>query len=679
GGRQRPDRCAQPAGRLRALARQAGARGRPRPAPGDRLRAVARPASVAGDAQLAGAARTAQRAPGLAARPALGSRSEHRLRHLRRLPRDRRLAGRRSERPAAGAHLARNGDCRRAARPALRRLARGGDRRPGVRLPRAHGALGGEHPDARPDAGRGDPVAGAGSSARHRGRALGPLPPRDLAGAGRHADRAGVRLPDAGGDPLLRRPGGRGDRDDDLRGAAGGAHHRAGHPRGDSGHGRGVPGDGRHARADAGQGPAAAGAPTAAAGGQPDDHVRALAGGDRRPDRRARPRRCGHERAVLERRPGAAGGDRDRDHGDRPRPRNGGHRRAHRPDAAPPHRRCACEGPPRDDRHLRRDRRGGRHRALPGPHRGLPRRVRDRDLHLPDHHPRRAAGRDPVGARLRAGSGVAGLRHHGADRQLPRALRPRAAARGARRGAVVGDAGQPVGHGPRGQRHARGGGDLPDALRHRRHGCLGRGDGHRLPGAGRHGDSGRARHRLRDLGRREPARGPGDATGARHAADAAAARLHHPLHLPHAGLARPRRGRLGALRRAGDHPAGRLRPARGAARRRRVLRGVRRHQSPDPHQGQAAAGARRDHAGRQPGDHHGARRGRHRRPGRLRRARRRGRPRTAAQRVRRRRGGLAGHPRARHRARPRDPGAAHLTRPAAEPAPRPRRKTSGSI
>ena len=44
----------------------------------------------------------------------------------------------------------------------------------------------------------------------------------------------------------------------------------------------------RHVGADALQGPAPARAPAAPAGAEPDDHVRALAGGDRGPDRRAR-------------------------------------------------------------------------------------------------------------------------------------------------------------------------------------------------------------------------------------------------------------------------------------------------------------------------------------------------------------------------------------------------------
>ena len=66
-------------------------------------------------------------------------------------------------------------------------------------------------------------------------------------GARRHADRARLRLPDAGGDPLLGRPGGGRDLHDDLRDPAGRAHHRARHPRRHARIGRGLAGAGRHA------------------------------------------------------------------------------------------------------------------------------------------------------------------------------------------------------------------------------------------------------------------------------------------------------------------------------------------------------------------------------------------------------------------------------------------------
>ena len=71
-------------------------------------------------------------------------------------------------------------------------------------------------------------------------------------------------------------------------------------------------------------------------------------------------------------------------------------------------------------------------------------------------------------------------------------------------------------------------------------------------------------------------------------------------------------------------------------------------------EGQDPAGARRDHARRQPGDHHGARGRGDRRAGGVWSARRLGRARAAAQRVRAGRRGVPGHPRAGHRARPRD-------------------------
>ena len=117
-------------------------------------------------------------------------------------------------------------------RAALRRLARGADRVRLVRVVRAHGALGGEHPDARADVRRGAALARrsacpigifAGRNDRfHRG---------DHPGARRDADRARLRLPDAGRDPVLGRPGGGRDLHDDLRGPAGRAHHGARHPR----------------------------------------------------------------------------------------------------------------------------------------------------------------------------------------------------------------------------------------------------------------------------------------------------------------------------------------------------------------------------------------------------------------------------------------------------------------
>ena len=67
------------------------------------------------------------------------------------------------------------------------------------------------------------------------------------------------------------------------------------------------------------------------------------------------------------------------------------------------------------------------------------------------------------------------------------------------------------------------------------------------------------------LGGGEPARGAAAASAARHPPDASPARVHHPVHLPDAGVADPGRGRLGPVRDPGGHPAGHERPARGLA------------------------------------------------------------------------------------------------------------------
>ena len=78
---------------------------------------------------------------------------------------------------------------------------------------------------------------------------------------------------------------------------------------------------------------------------------------------------------------------------------------------------------------------------------------------------------------------------------------------------------------------------------------------------------------LGHLGGREPAGGEDLPAGPRHAADAPAARLHHPVHLPDAGVARAGRGRLGSVRDPGDHQAGDLgAPGRPHARPSRRLR-----------------------------------------------------------------------------------------------------------
>ena len=279
----------------------------------------------------------ARRPPGLAARRAHRGGPQLHLHAVRRVPRAGGLARHRTDRRARVADLDRHRRLRRAAGLALRRLARGPDRGRRVRLVRADGPVGAERADAGADARGGHPLALHRRADRHLGRPQRARAPHDHARARRDADRARVRLPDAGRDPLLGRPGRRGHLHDDLRHPAGRAHHGARHPGRDGGHGRGVEGARRDADADALQGPAPARAQAAPARGQPDDHVRALARRDRRPDRRARARRRRHERPLLERRAGHARGRRDRHHGDRARPLHRGDRRAHGPDAPPPH------------------------------------------------------------------------------------------------------------------------------------------------------------------------------------------------------------------------------------------------------------------------------------------------------------------------------------------------------
>ena len=116
---------------------------------------------------------------------------------------------------------------RHAVRVALRRLARRADRVRRLRVVRAHGPLGGEHPDARADDGGGAALARDRRPHRHLRRAQRPLPPCDHAGPRRDADRSRLRLPDADRDPVLGRARRGGDLHADLRDPAGGAHHRA--------------------------------------------------------------------------------------------------------------------------------------------------------------------------------------------------------------------------------------------------------------------------------------------------------------------------------------------------------------------------------------------------------------------------------------------------------------------
>ena len=206
----------------------------------------------------------------------------------------------------------------------------------------------------------------------------------------------------------------------------------------DRGLGGGRPRVRLHPVADALQGAAAARSPPAAAVGQPDDHVRALAGRDRRPDRRPRARRRRDQRPLLEPRAGDPRRHRDRDHGDRARPRDVRHRRPHRPRPrrTSPRRASGARGS------LTLATFGGIAaivlvaRAL-GADSLYPDEFETADHGLHRHDRRRPAALDPLGARLRPGPGLVHLRDHRADRELPARVPARAAARAAGGDALV--------------------------------------------------------------------------------------------------------------------------------------------------------------------------------------------------------------------------------------------------
>ncbi len=321
--------------------------------------------------------RDAGRLPGVADRAAQRCRPEPALRDLRRLSGVRRQPRHLAERLGRVDDLVRDRRRRHAARRAVRRLARGAGRPLRVRVLRADGAVGGEHADARADAGCGRALAPRRDPDRHPRRAVRPRAARDHTRARRDADRAGVRVPDAGRDPVLRRPGRRGDRDDDLRRPRRGADHGARHPRRRGEHGRGRAVDGRDAPADPVQGSAAVGTADDHPRHQPDDPVRALARRDRGADRRARPRRRRHERSLLVPRARDPRRVRDRDHGDRARPGDVGDRRPHRPDPPPRDRRGPTATEAAHGRGVARRRARRRGRARVRCSRRLSRRVRD--------------------------------------------------------------------------------------------------------------------------------------------------------------------------------------------------------------------------------------------------------------------------------------------------------------
>ena len=170
----------------------------------------------------------------------------------------------------------------------------------------------------------------------------------------------------------------------------------------------------------------------------------------------------------------------DRDHGDRARPRDGGDRRPHRSDTPPPD---ATRGAgARSSSRSGRSSRSPRSCWWPGA------------LGAAESYPDEfetattvytATIQDTLldwiqsAARLRAGPELVHLRHHRADRQLPRRVRARAAARAAGRAAVVHHGAGPFRDRVHRQRPAPGDHGAGDAGGDRRHGRLGAGDGHR--------------------------------------------------------------------------------------------------------------------------------------------------------------------------------------------------------
>ena len=140
-----------------------------------------------------------------------------------------------------------------------------------------------------------------------------------------------------------------------------------------------------------------------------------------------------------------------------------------------------------------------------------------------------------------------------------------------------------------------------DARPDRRARRLGARDGHALAGARRDALRRRHRRRPRRRGGREQDGLEDPAADQRRAADAAAARLHHPVHLSDAGFDRPRNHRRCSLRVPRRRPPRRARARRRRSRDGRGGRRVRRYAEADPDEGEDPARRRRDHARRQPG------------------------------------------------------------------------------
>ncbi len=158
-----------------------------------------------------------------------------------------------------------------------------------VRRVRRKRALAREHADPCPDARRRRALSRYRHAARGPRRAFRRLPASHYPCAGRDADRAGIRVPDADRDPVLGRSGRSGDHHDDLRDPASDPDNSARHPRRSREHDRGCGSDGLDLAAGARQGAVAARAADAAPVREPDNSLRAFDGRDRGVDRRQGP------------------------------------------------------------------------------------------------------------------------------------------------------------------------------------------------------------------------------------------------------------------------------------------------------------------------------------------------------------------------------------------------------
>ena len=389
-------------------------------------------------------------------------------------------------------------------------------------------------------------LAGRDSARRLRG-ALDPLRARGDARARRDADHPGVRLPDAGRDPLLGRTGRGCDHDDDLRDPARDPDHGPRDPRRPGQHGRGRARDGLDLGADAREGAPPAGAADAASLGQPDHPVRAVHGRDRRPHRRQGPRRRGDERPQLVSRLGASRGPGHRRHGDGARPGDGVGCRADEPCPAPSHGRappasCAWHRSPRASPIV----------AVVVVSRGC-------SVSAPTTRARpRATGcsrgsspmldyvQNPDTSLFRITSwigdhivqyGLVPFRNFLVETPVAR------------------DAARDHAHLARRERAALGDHDVPDARRDRRDRRVELGDGHGLAGARRDRAHGRDRPRPRHLGGGEPDVLADPAARQRRAADAAAARVPDPADLPDARVRRPGGDRRASCTHSPSSPA----------------------------------------------------------------------------------------------------------------------------